>query len=288
MKLEAQYGKLGVGVYRTYAQPLRVAPIPESGFTGRDNALLACAVSVDLVGARFVPSYTEGDNREVVATDTMKNFILAMSLEFDGATLEELLPFLGRRFLARYAQIEAVRLRAREIPYVAATRDVLFRSGGDVSVAEIALDRTGVTDHRSGREGMQLARLGGSSFAGFVRDEYTTLPETEDRPLVLHLDVHWRYADVQEALETARYVAPEQVRDLAAHVVGEFASRSIQHLVHAIAQRLLARFPQLGEVSLEAQNRLWDEARASTSDPRVKVFTDPRPAYGRIGLTLRR
>ena len=38
-------------------------------------------------------------------------------------------------------------------------------------------------------------KLTGSSFEGFVRDEYTTLPESRDRPLFVHLDVHWRNAD---------------------------------------------------------------------------------------------
>lgn len=292
---EADYGKVEVGVYRTHAAPLRVAAIPESTFTGRDNALLACTVSVDVFGPRFLASYTAGDNRDVVATDTMKNFVLAMALEYDGATLEGLLAFLGRRFLAQYAQIERIRLRAREIPFATAKRPdgsgsaVLFgRSRADVSVAELELDRAGIRDHRAGREGLQLARLSGSSFAGFARDEYTTLPETHDRPLVLRLDVHWRYARAEDALDGTRYVPSEQVRDLAAHVVDGFASRSIQHLVHEVGQRLLARFAQLAEVRLEAQNRLWDEARASARDPKAKVYTDPRPTYGRIGLTLRR
>ena len=102
--------------------------------------------------------------------------------------------------------------------------------------------------------------------------------------------MRWRYAEVTDAIGSnlARYVAGEQVRDLVADVFSTFASRSIQHLVHAMGQRLLARFPQLAEVSLEAQNRLWDTVRESAADPRVRVFTDPRPTYGRIGLTLRR
>ena len=65
----------------------------------------------------------------------------------------------------------------------------------------------------------------------------------------------------------------------------DFNSRSIQHLVYEMGTRLLARFPQLAEIRFEAQNRLWDPAFAS-DDPAVQVRTDPRPPYGRIGLTL--
>jgi urate oxidase len=51
---------------------------------------------------------------------------------------------------------------------------------------------------------------------------------------------------------------------------------------------MLERFGSLVEVSFEAQNRTLDLAEASTLDERTKVYTDPRPPYGRIGLTMRR
>lgn len=291
MDLAVDYGKLNVAVYRTYARPLRVSPIPESAFRGRDNALLACHVDVDVYGKAFVAAYSEGDNRNVVATDTMKNFIHAMALEFDGATLEELAAFLGERFLARYAQMTAVRLRARELAFVPLARTgVLFRRAGeDAALAETALRRgprgTELTEQRSGLVGLGLVRLEGNGFAGFVRDEFTTLPDTSDRPLYLRLDAWWRYARPEDARGDGRYVAAEQARDLVADVFDGTDSRSIQHLLHAMAARLLERFPQLAEVRLEGQNRTWETLRERE---RVKVHADPRPTYGRIGLTLRR
>ena len=55
-----------------------------------------------------------------------------------------------------------------------------------------------------------------------------------------------------------------------------------------MGQRLLAQLPQLAEVSFQAENRLWDTACTSEADARTKVYTDPRPPYGVIGLTLAR
>jgi urate oxidase len=63
---------------------------------------------------------------------------------------------------------------------------------------------------------------------------------------------------------------------------------SIQHLVYEMGTRLLERFPQMAEVTFEAQNRLWDSAFVSEADERIKVYTDPRPPYGSIKLTLGR
>ena len=78
------------------------------------------------------------------------------------------------------------------------------------------------------------------------------------------------------------------MRDLCQVTFDDFVSMSIQHLLYEMGKRLLARFPQLEEVSFEAQNRLWDTAFVSDADDRLKVYTDPRPPYGSIKLALTR
>ena len=88
--------------------------------------------------------------------------------------------------------------------------------------------------------------------------------------------------------DPGRYVAAEQVADLAMAVFEDFVSLSIQHLVNEIGLRMLDRWPQLAEVSFDAQNRLWDLVAESSKNPWVKTYSDPRPPFGHIGLVLRR
>ena len=98
MRHEIRYGKADVRVYRTHAAPLRgVAPIPESPFTGRDNRSWAPPSRSSCVARHFSTAYTEGDNRRVVATDTMKNFIQTAALGCDAPTLEGWLREIGHR-----------------------------------------------------------------------------------------------------------------------------------------------------------------------------------------------
>ena len=307
MAATIRYGKGQIALYRTYASPMAgLTRIPESAFTGRDNILFAVEVMVEVFGDNFLPAYTEGDNRNVVATDTMKNIVLQQALAYGGSTLEGFLDFLGRQFLLTYPQMQSLRLTGKEAPFVAARvpgedgegfkeSSVLFSpSQGDYATAVLDFKRDGdgvkVVGHRCGRAGLRLIKITGSSFADFVRDAYTTLPERRDRPLFIYLDIGWKYADVADMLapDLRRYIAAEQVRDLVQVVFHEFVSKSIQHLVHEMGTRLLGRFPQMAEVSFEAQNRLWDTAYVSEEDPRVKVYCDPRPPYGMIGLTLNR
>jgi urate oxidase len=143
---------------------------------------------------------------------------------------------------------------------------------------------------RSGRVGVELLKVTGSSFTRFVRDEFTTLPERVDRPLYIHLDLHWRYADPADALggDPTRYVPSEQVRDVCAAVFSELVSGSIQQLVWEMSERLLERFGVLSEISFVAQNRTRDPIGQREDDPRVRVSSDPFPAFGTITLTRRR
>lgn len=306
IRYEIGYGKRAVPVYRVYGTPLAgLTPVPESSFTGRSNVLVANEIDVEVLGDNFLPAYTEGDNTSVVATDSMKNVILRQALAYDGATLEGFLKHLGSVFLTTYPEMQRVRLSGRELPFqptmvpdgrgeFSPSPVLSGRGAGDVATALLDMtlgdDGPVVTEHRCGRIGMQLLKVTGSSFTSFVRDGYTTLPDRRDRPLYIFLDIGWRYADLDDlfAESHARYVAAEQVRDVVSVVFHEFVSESIQHLVHEMGGRLLARFPSLVEVSFVAQNRTRDPFYTSEHDERVKVYSDPFPAYGEITLRMTR
>jgi urate oxidase len=260
-------------------------------------------VSMEVLGQGFLAAYTDGDNAAVVATDTMKNVILRHALEHDGAVLEGFLDALGRRFLGTYPEMEGLRLGAREQPFAAVPvgtagerSDRLFALGdGDRAVAELELarapdGRVELAAQRSGQVGMRLLKTTGSAFTRFARDDATTLPERADRPLFIALDVHWRYADPADALATdpGRYVAPAQVRDVVQAVFHAFVSESIQHLVHEMGQRLLARFPGLAAVSFRAENHTFDPVPGSDPAAPRRAYTAAFPAWGLITLELTR
>jgi urate oxidase len=253
--MRISYGKLRVPVHR---------------ITGDD--VLACEVSVEVLGENFAPAYTEGDNSSVVATDTMKNFILRESLAYDGSSLEGLLRHLGRHFIDTYPVMQAVRMSAKELRFDRLGERVYSRSSDDYGVATVEPDGT----TSAGRHGMMLLKTHGSAFTKFARDEYTTLPERSDRPLLIRLDADWRYRD-------DRTVDSKDVRDHLAATFDDFVSESIQHLVHEMGTRLLADRDEIAEISFAAENHTRDPVGEEGDR---KVYTDPFPAYGLITLTL--
>ncbi|MBE3556813.1 MAG: urate oxidase [Firmicutes bacterium] len=306
-RIQISYGKLRVPVHRTYARPLSgFAAIPESTFTGDANHLLALEIDVEVFGQTFLPAYTEGDNRNVVATDTMKNFILRQAVLFDGATPEAFLAFLGKQFLTQYQTMEALQLTARELlfeavdlPPNAIQEDdpILFRRrSGDYAFCTLRMGRDPLGEGfqmaslESGIAGIELLKITGSSFAGYRQDEYTTLPQTEDRPLFVRMDLTWTYERPQDGTsnDLSRYLPAQQVRDFVSTTFHGFVSHSIQELVYVMGNRMFERFPQISSLSFAAENHTHDLIAEDPDDPRIKVYTAPFVANGLITLTLRR
>jgi len=217
MRHGIRYGKHNVSFYRTH---------PTRG-------LLAGRVNIDVFGDNFLPAYTEGDNREVVATDTMKNFVYAMALEYPGASHEGFAAFLGRRLLATYPQMQSLRLLVEEIPFAKHSAKLLSPLDDDYGTVELEIEPDRVRSLRCGRRNLRLVKLTGSAFKDFARDAYTTLPERSDRPLFIHLDVHWRYRRMEDGTSDGpARIASEAVRDA---VITGLRGRELEFL-----QRLLA------------------------------------------------
>jgi urate oxidase / 2-oxo-4-hydroxy-4-carboxy-5-ureidoimidazoline decarboxylase len=269
------YGKGDVIVYRLN----RDARAPSG-----QSAVFGATVLMLTYGESFGPTYTTGDNTGLVATDSMKNFIQRETMNYAGDDLADYCRFLGAKFLDRYPQAEGVQVSALEIPYAGLSGVAFAPAGPERAYARVELARGGaVVEATSGIRGFRLLRLGGSSFLGFVRDEYTTLPEITNRPLHMWLDLEWRYIDQARAFvggDVAR------VRRIVHEIFCSFESGSIQQVIHQMGSRILHERDDVGEVHLEANNRTWDTITERGDE--LGVFTDARPPYGCLGLTLKR
>jgi len=268
------YGKGDVIVYRLH----RTANTPPP--------VLGAKVKMLIYGDAFWPTYTSGDNTGLIATDSMKNFIQRETLHYAGGDLEGYCRFLATKFLDTYPQVEGAQISAEEIPYaeVADSGVAYAPCGPERATARMELSRSGTLEMASGIRGFRLLRLGGSAFQGFVRDQYTTLPETANRPLHMWLDLEWLYTGLEAAFSSG--VVSSAVRRIVHQVFGSFESGSIQQVIYQIGTHMLAHIPSIAEVHLEANNRTWDTV--AEQGEATGVFTDPRPPYGCLGLRLRR
>jgi urate oxidase len=266
---KSYYGKGDVTVYRLHRDP------------GKE-AVFGANVLILIYGDAFWPTYTEGDNTSLVATDSMKNFIQRETMNFEGDDLEPYCRFIADKFMNTYPQAEGAQVTATEMPYTSlASSAVAFApEGPERAWSRIEITRQGIAEERSGIHGFRLLRLNGSAFRGFVRDQYTTLPDIANRPLHMWLDLDWTSAP-GNAVPVAN-----DVRKIVHDVFHGFESGSIQQIIYQIGTKMLAEIPSVDEVNLEANNRTWDTIQEQGDS--IGVYTDARPPYGCLGLSLRR
>jgi urate oxidase / 2-oxo-4-hydroxy-4-carboxy-5-ureidoimidazoline decarboxylase len=250
----------------------------------RQNPVFGASVTMLVYGDAFWPTYTTGDNTGLIATDSMKNFVQRETLRFEGSALEDYCRFLGSKFIETYPQVEGVQVSATEIPYIGIGGAAFAPAGPERATARVELSRIATLEIASGIGGFRLLRLGGSSFAGFVRDQYTTLPDVANRPLHMWLDLEWLYVEHSAAFSGGAIT--RSVRTLVHEVFQYFESESIQQLIYQIGAKMLTEIPAIAEVHLEADNRTWDTVVERGGE--AGVYTDPRPPFGILGLRLRR
>jgi len=250
------------------------------------NPVFGASVKILIYGEAFWPTYTTGDNTSLVATDSMKNFIQRETMNFTGYDLESYCRFLAEKFLLLYPQAEGAQVSAVEIPYTALPgTDAAFAPGGpERATAVIEITRAAIAEIRSGFEGFRLLRLNGSAFAGFVRDQYTTLPDIKNRPLHMWLDLAWTYGSPDAA--SSGGAISGQVREIVRGIFAGFDSGSIQQIIYEIGEKMLAEIPAIAEIDLEANNRTWDTIAESGDS--LGVYTEARPPYGCLGLKMKR
>jgi urate oxidase / 2-oxo-4-hydroxy-4-carboxy-5-ureidoimidazoline decarboxylase len=271
------YGKADVIVYRLNR---------DDNAAGGGSPVFGANITILVYGDAFWSTYTTGDNTGLIATDSMKNFVQREMLNYEGSDLEDCCRFLGAKFLSTYSQVEGVQLSAVEIPYAALREsDVAFAPAGpDRASARLELNRNGVVEIASGISGFKLLRLGGSAFHGFVRDQYTTLPDIANRPLHMWLDLEWLYTKSSAGFSSGAVTAA--VRRIVREVFHAFESGSIQQVIYQIGTKMLADIPGIAEVHLEANNRTWDTIVERGQE--LGVYTEARPPFGVLGLRLKR
>ena len=272
------YGKGDVIVYRLRRDGHSPCPV------------FGASVTMLLYGDAFWPTYTTGDNTNLVATDSMKNFIQRETLNFTGNDLDSYTRFLAEKFLRTYPQTEGIQVSASEIPYdpIPGGTMAFAPSGPDRAIARLELRRNGTelqtVEACAGIQGFRLLRLGGSAFYGFVRDQYTTLPDIKNRPLHMWLDLEWWYSTPEATCTEGKTTA--RAREIVQKVFQSFESGSIQEVIYQIGGEILTELPEISEVHLEANNRTWDSI-AETGD-NLGVFTEARPPFGVLGLRMKR
>ena len=236
-------------------------------------------------------SYTEGDNRDVLPTDTMKNTVYALAARDGAGEPEAFGAILGRHFLDRNPKLGRVNVDLLDhgwshIADGAREHGQAFvRRGPEVRTARVVTDRKGVAV-TAGITDLIIMKTSRSAFADFPRDEFTTLPETRDRLLATALTATWSYSE-SDAEFGAFF---RTVRSSLLDAFARHDSLSVQHTLYAMAEVVLETIDVVNSISLEMPNRhhLPIDLTRFGMENRNEIFVATEEPFGLIKATLSR
>jgi urate oxidase len=217
--------------------------------------LVEISVDVALQG-QFQQTYLTGDNQNVVATDSMKNTVYALAAEHPLDSIESFALDLVAHFLKKYSQVTAASATIRQHNWQRISRGGklhrhAFISGG----SELRhCNATGSADaHKivGGLSDMVVLKTTDSGFAGFVRDEFTTLKETDDRIFATAVSATWTYSRTRVDYNRAFNAIREALLETFAH----HESLSVQQTLYAMGKAALKRCAAIESIDITMPNR---------------------------------
>ncbi|KAI0071957.1 uricase [Panus rudis PR-1116 ss-1] len=196
---QARYGKDKVRVFR----------IVREGKTHHVVEYNVCA----LLEGNIDTSYTQADNSVVVATDSVKNITYYLAKTSPHILNPERFALhLGTFLVSKYAHIHKAfvtveKLRWQRIEVDGTPHPHSFvRDGDDKRIVEVEIDGTQGKDKlvgkvTSGITDLLVLKSTGSAFEGFVRDEFTTLVEVNDRIFSTSVDLKYVFDPIPVSLK---------------------------------------------------------------------------------------
>ncbi|KAF8799152.1 uricase [Phlegmacium glaucopus] len=165
-----------------------------------------------LLEGDIATSYTKADNSVVVATDSMKNITYYLAkISPHILNPERFALHLATFLVSKYAHISKAfvtveQLRWTRIRVTGETSDQghshsYQRDGDDKRVVKVEVDASAGKDKliakvSSGISGLLVLKSTGSSFTNFIRDEFTTLVEVDDRIFSTSIDLNYTFAPI--------------------------------------------------------------------------------------------
>jgi len=239
----------------------------------------------------FEAAHSQGDNRKILPSDTMKNTVYALARQHSIEPLENFGLHLIDHFLTYNPQVTRVLIESTDsiwsrLPHGGKPHATAFaRAGNEQRTSFLNGTRAG-TQVRAGIDNLVVLKTANSSFEDFKKDPYTTLEDQGDIILSTIIRADWLYTE-----EDAEYGALwHAARKMLLETFAEHDSRSLQHTLYAMGEVILDNFENVGEIHLSLPSKhfhLADLAPLGMDNPGT-VFLPSNEPHSTIEATLKK
>lgn len=245
-----------------------------------------------LLEGDFASCFEDGNNSKILPTDTMKNTVYWLARTSSASSMEDFSKELVDFLLNRNPQVSRAevsvrektweRLQTRGKPHPTA----FVQSSGESQMTKVARVQGGAFLVSSGLKNLVIMKTAGSAFEGYIKDPLTTLPETSDRLFGTAVRATWSYSAWDLAFASLR----TKIREMLLTVFADHESKSVQHTLYAMANRVLEAVPEVDEITLTMPNKhclLVDLSRFGQDNPN-EIFVPVDEPRGYIEARIRR
>lgn len=256
------------------------------------HKLSELSVDIQLEGD-FHDSYTTGDNRKIIATDSMKNTVYVLAKENDFQSIEEFSLLLCRHFISTYSQVKTAtahiretkwdRIQAGDHPHPHA----FVAGGSEQRTCRARLNaKSAKADLSGGIANLQILKTADSEFADFVSDRYRTLKDAHDRIFATTVDAVWAY-DSESSDFDASFTA---IRTGLLKTFATHHSLAVQQTLLAMGEAALAACASIQSIELNMpnQHRIPFNLEPFGLENGNEIFVPTDEPYGTISGVVRR
>lgn len=175
--------------------------------TARRHRVCEMTVETTLFSAEYEKVYTEGDNGGLIATDTQKNTVYVVAKTCPMESPEQFAEALARHFIRKYPVLSGIEVTVKQHAWqrVIAADGVehahgFTAQGPEYALATVSLERGAAPRMVSAIKSFVFLKTTQSGFENFLRNEHTTLPETNERCLSSVLNAEWQYTAARDSL----------------------------------------------------------------------------------------
>ena len=248
-------------------------------------------VAVALEGD-FEAAHVHGDNSKLLATDTMRNTVYALAKDHLTGSIEEFGLRLVDHLLEAGPTVEGVRIEITQLPWSRIEvngrgHEHSFVRGSGERKTRVTGDESGDRHVKAGIEDLFVLKTTESGWEGFLRERFTTLPDTDDRILATVITASWSYGDRTD-LDFDRLW--RDVRDQILATFTDHYSPSVQNTLYRIGRAVLEGFSEIQKIHLSFPNKhhlLYDLSRFGMENE-GEIFWATNEPYGLIEGTVER
>ena len=242
MKLQSnRYGKARVRVFKKIK---------------KDGAHVPKELDVQtLLEGDFGDSYLKDDNKKIIATDSIKNTTNVVAFNQLGTETEPFAIALCEHYLKKYSHVTSVhvetleRVWERQIVDGRPSGTNFVSSGKGIPWTRTVATRDSI-ETTSGVRELVVLKTSGSAWEDFLRDDFGTLPDANDRLLATSLTASWVYQKTPASYATAN----AKIIQAMLEVFSTRFSPSVQSTQYHMGEAALNACPEISRISLTMPN----------------------------------